>query len=84
MGTLTTKGDLNQQAIQRKLLREGGFAYHIVDVYCVIDAVAVESFLAAMFIHKIEGWSLYNEELIAHGLCTVDEYRENLRQEVMK
>jgi len=81
---MITKGDLNQQAIQRELLRKSGFAYKTEDVYCIIHAISVKPFLTIMFAHKIEGWWLYNEELIAHGFCTVEEYREQLRQEVMK
>ena len=81
-GDLTTKGDLNQQAIQRKLLRTESISYEEVDVYCSVASEDVERFITTMYIRRIEGWWLYNEELIKYNVCTVDQYRDSLRESV--
>ena len=85
--SMLTKGDLNQQAIQRRLLSTipiGYIEYEKVDVYCSISNNDIVRFVSMMYTRKIEGWWLYNEELIEHNVCTVEQYRESLKQEVRR
>jgi len=78
MSGMLTKGDLNQQAIQRKLLRNSSIKHERVDVYCEISEEYIKEFVTLMYTNRIEGWWLYNEELISYNVCTVEQYRESL------
>jgi len=80
---LLNQGDLNQLSDQRRFLSMRGFDVEQVDVF---SAVATKeeyvNAIKAIYESRINGWWNYRDELIENGICTLEQYKENLKKSV--
>ena len=79
------QGDLNQLGEQEHKLRQAGFILKQWDVIPYFeDAKDFEKALNFIWFRKIKGWWLYKDEYVKYGICTAEEWREELKKSVAR
>lgn len=76
-------GDLSQMGTIEAYLRMQGFAVVKCDVYPGFPKDQFSEYIRALrllYEEKIEGWWNQEEALIAHGICTPQEFRIRLEE----
>lgn len=74
------KGDLNQMAIQKGILE--GWLEVSNTIPPEIDDSEDKDSIDIFWMNKIAGWWNYKDELIEYGICTEEEYINELKLSV--
>ena len=77
------QGDLNQMATQELFLRRRGYNVKQVDVYPALQTEGeYVSALRRLYDNRVIGWWCYRDQLVKYEICTLDEYRAELKKSV--
>lgn len=80
---LLSQGDLCQLSDQRRFLEQRGFDIERVDVYSGVETEQeYVSAIRALYQSCVNGWWNYRDDLIKHGVCTIEEFQAKLKRSV--
>lgn len=72
-------GDLNQMAIQKRVLSQHGIQTVQSDVYPTVSMEDLPKALQIIWKNKVEGWWHYKDEYIKYSICSAEEFKNGFK-----